>query len=125
MMMHRYNATIVVAALMLLTACTATTEESAIHFDLTQLNSEGLRGPADGLRALHYEFCIPDQPDVISEVRAIDPTLEIQRASSGRIGCGTNEVLCLGHTHQPQYREVLERLAQHPDVSEIHEAVFE
>jgi hypothetical protein len=113
---------------LLLTACTeppSTVAESAIQFDLQQLSSEGLRGPADGLRALHYEFCIPDRADIISEVRAIDPTLQLQRTSPGRIGCGVGEVLCLGHTHQAQFREVLGRLAQHPQVGEIHEAVFE
>ena len=120
--------TTTVCLLLLLTACTeppSTVEESVIPFDLQQLNSEGLRGPADGLRALHYEFCIPDRPDVISEVRAIDPTLQLQRSSPGRVGCGTGEVLCLGHTHQARFLEVLERLARHPLVGEIHETVFE
>jgi hypothetical protein len=123
--MGRYNMTLTVAVMMLLTACPATVKESAIHFDLKQLNSEGLRGPADGLRALHYEFCIPDRADVIREVRLIDPTLQIQRTSPGRIGCGADQALCLGHTHQPHYREVLKRLAQHPDTGEIYEATFE
>jgi hypothetical protein len=123
--MGRYNMTLTVAVMILLTACPAAVKESAIHFDLRQLNSEGLRGPADGLRALHYEFCIPDRADVIREVRAIDPTLQIQRSSPGRVGCGAGEILCLGHTHQARFREVLERLARHPQVGEIQEAVFE
>jgi hypothetical protein len=112
----------------LMTACTEPPTHTAtpsLHFDLKQLNSEGLRGPPDGLRALHYEFCIPDRPALISEMKAIDPTLQIQAASPGRIGCGEGEALCLGHTHQPRFREVLERLARHPEVGEIHEAVFE
>jgi hypothetical protein len=32
---------------------------SKITFDLEQLNENGLYGPPGGLRALHYEFCIP------------------------------------------------------------------
>jgi hypothetical protein len=32
---------------------------SKIDVDLANVNSEGLRGPPDGLRAVHYEFCIP------------------------------------------------------------------
>jgi hypothetical protein len=114
-----------VALLMACTESPTSTERSAIHFDPEQLNSEGLRGPADGLRALHYEFCIPDRPDVISEIRTIDPTLQLQRSSPGRIGCAVDQVLCLGHTHQSHFREVLERLIQHPGVGDIHEAVFE
>ncbi|MCK5191008.1 MAG: hypothetical protein KAR12_13230, partial [Methylococcales bacterium] len=30
-----------------------------IEFDITKLNQQGLYGPADGLRSLSYEFCIP------------------------------------------------------------------
>jgi heat shock protein HslJ len=99
--------------------------ESKIRFDLDRVDGDGLQGPPDGLRALHYEYCIPDRPEAIREVTAIDPTLQIQRGSPGRVGCGTGELLCLGHTHQPGYRAVLDRLAALPFVAEIHEAFFE
>jgi hypothetical protein len=99
--------------------------ETGIRFDLDRLNADGLQGPPDGLRALHYEYCIPDHPDAIREVSAIDPTLEIQGGSPGRVGCGEGELLCLGHTYQPNHRAVLELLAALPMVAEIHEAVFE
>ena len=99
--------------------------ESKIRFDLDRVDGDGLQGPPDGLRALHYEYCIPDRPEAIREVTAIDPMLQIQRGSPGRVGCGTGELLCLGHTHQPGYRAVLERLAALPFVAEIHEAFFE
>jgi len=99
--------------------------ESGIRFDLDRLDADGLQGPPDGLRALHYEYCIPDQPEAIREVTAIDPTLQIQQGSPGRVGCGAGELLCLGHTHQPDYRAVLERLAALLFVTDIHEAFFE
>jgi heat shock protein HslJ len=99
--------------------------ESGIRFDLNRLDVDGLQGPSDGLRALHYEYCIPDQPGAIREVTAIDPTLQIQRGSPGRVGCGKGELLCLGHTHQSGHRAVLERLAALPFVVEIQEAFFE
>jgi hypothetical protein len=99
--------------------------QSKIRFDLDRFDAEGLQGPPDGLRALHYELCIPDRPDAIGTVTGIDPTLEIHRGSPGRIGCGTTELLCLGHTHQRDYRAVLERLATLPFVKEIREAFFE
>ena len=38
---------------------------------------------------------------------------------------GVDELLCLGHTHQPGYRAVLERLSALPFVADIHEAFFE
>jgi hypothetical protein len=103
----------------------AATTRSKIRFGLDRVDANGLQGPPDGLRALHYEYCIPDQTEAIREVTAIDSTLQIQRGSPGRVGCGANELLCLGHTHQPVYRAVLEGLAALPFVIEIHEAVFE
>lgn len=99
--------------------------QTGLRFDISRLNEDGLQGPPDGLRALHYEYCIPDHPDVIREVSAIDPTLEMYRGSPGRIGCHGDELLCLGHTHQARFREVLERLDEHPAIGEIREAFFE
>jgi len=100
-------------------------ESGNIRFDLDRLDADGLQGPPAGLRALHYEYCIPARPEAIREVTAIDPTLQIQQGSPGRAGCGAGELLCLGHTHQPGHRKVLERLAALPFVVEIHEAFFE
>ena len=103
----------------------AATVRSKIRFDLDRLNPDGLQGPPDGLRALHYEYCIPDKPEAVRQVTAIDPTLQIQRGSPGRVGCAAGELLCLGHTHQPGHRAVLERLITLPFIAEIHEAFFE
>lgn len=99
--------------------------EPKIRFDMERLDADGLHGPPDGLRALHYEYCIPHRGYVVDEVARIDPTLNIQQDSPGRIGCGQGELLCLGHTHQPGYRAVLEQLAALPMVREIREAFFE
>ncbi len=98
---------------------------SKIRFDLKRLNADGLQGPPNGLKALDYEYCIPDNPHAIAQVRKIDPTAQIFRQSPGRIGCGESEVLCLGNTHQAGYREVLGRLAGLCFVREIREAFFE
>ncbi len=98
---------------------------SKIRFELYRLDIDGLQGPPDGLRALHYEYCIPDRPEAIRAVIAIDRTLQIQRGSPGRVGCGADELLCLGHTHQPSHRAVLEQLAGLSFVAEIREAFFE
>ena len=98
---------------------------SKIRFDLGRLNGDGLQGPPDGLRALHYEYCAPDRPGAIARIREIDPSLQIQRGARGRAGCGEHELLCLGHTHQAGYREVLQRLSRLCFVREIREAFFE
>ncbi len=98
---------------------------SKIRFELDRLDTDGLQGPPDGLRALHYEYCIPDRPEAIRAVIAIDRTLQFQRGPPGRVGCGADELLCLGHTNQPNHRAVLEQLTRLSFVAEIREAFFE
>lgn len=92
------------------------TEDAAalakVHLDLAAINADGLTGPADGLRAVSYEFCIPATEAAVAEVTAIDRTVEVQRGARGRIGCSAEQYLCVGSTHQPGCRDVLLRLAR-------------
>lgn len=96
-----------------------------LGFDLDRLDDRGLQGPPDGLRALDYEYCIPQGVDARSEVSAIDPSARFLPGSPGRIGCGTDQVLVIGNTHQPRFRGILAALAQLPYVEQIVECVFE
>jgi hypothetical protein len=98
---------------------------SKITFNLAPLNEEGLVGPPGGLRALHYEFCIPGDAVYEAQVRHIDPTIKIFQKSRGRIGCSEGEYLCLGSTHQPNFKTVLLTLANLPYVKRINQAFFE
>ena len=95
-----------------------------IRFDMSVLDPGGLYGPPDGLRALSYEFCIPDRPQIAAEVRALDKTVAMHKAR-GRIGCGDEQLLCIGHTHQTDFRAVLEALSALPYVARIDQAFFE
>jgi hypothetical protein len=111
---------------MVLAACAAAAPMSPkIAIDFTNVNAEGLRGPANGLRTVHYEFCIPAAERYEAEVRGIDATARFHRGSRGRIGCSRDEILVLGSTHQSGYREVLNRLAALPYVTRIQETHFE
>jgi hypothetical protein len=96
-----------------------------IGFDLAMIDDEGLIGEGDGRRALSYELCIPDRPDTIAEVLAIDPSARAQGSAPGRIGCAEDEVLVVGETHQPDFRSILLELASRDDVSRIEQAFFE
>ena len=99
---------------------------SKIQFDLNQLDEEGLAGPKDGKVALHYEFCVPNTTAYIRAVQKIDPSLQIQAGSTGRIGClRGKEVLCLGSTHQPNYRDILYQLASLEYIEKIQQTFFE
>ncbi len=79
----------------------------------------------DGLRSLDYEFCIPADPQLAAQVKAIDPTIVIHAGSKGRIKCSREEYLCLGSTHQPEFRTVLLKLAALPFVKQINQCFFE
>jgi hypothetical protein len=96
-----------------------------IAFDLNRLDENGLQGPSEGLRALHYEFCIPASQECVDEVTRIDTTLVVMKEAKGRIRCSGDEYLCLGNTHQKAYADVLVRLAQLPYVQRIEESFFE
>ncbi len=96
-----------------------------IGFDLSRLNASGLQGPPDGLRALDYEFCIPDGPAFRAQVAAIDPSARFHPGRRGRSGCTPDQVLVLGNTHQDGFRAILHALAGLPYVARIAEAVFE
>jgi hypothetical protein len=95
-----------------------------IRFDMSVLDASGLYGPPDGLRAMSYEFCIPDRPETAAEVRDLDKTVAMHKAR-GRIGCSNRQLLCIGHTHQADFRAVLEALSALPYVARIDQAFFE
>lgn len=109
--------------------CSSPAKEAAIQakiqLDLEAIGDDGLIGPPGGRRAMHYEFCIPADPQRAAEVQGIDPSVVISEDSQGRIGCGPDEWLCLGHTHQPEARDVLRRLARLPYVYVIRPCFWE
>ena len=96
-----------------------------LAFDLSALDAQGLIGPPDGKRALSYEFCIPAGAAQVAEVRGIDPSARFFPVSPGRIGCGADQQLVIGHTHQPDFASILRRLADLPYVERIEPSHFE
>jgi hypothetical protein len=98
---------------------------ATIAFDLEAIGPDGLVGPADGRRALDYEFCIPAGDGSQAQVAGMDPTARFMPGSPGRIGCAEGQVLVLGHTHQPGFVQVLLQLAKLPYVTRIQRAWFE
>lgn len=96
-----------------------------IEIDLDDLDDQGLRGPSDGKVAVSYEFSIPDSEECRARVKAVDSTVQFMPGSSGRIGAGKHQCLCIGSTHQPNFRSVLYALAELPFIERIIVCDFE
>jgi len=96
-----------------------------VTFDISGLTKDGLRGPPDGRRAVSYEFCIPNTDVAKAKVKAIDPTVKFMAGSRGRIGCTRDQCLCIGSTHQKDFKSVLRALAELPFIERIDECFFE
>ena len=116
-----------------LTACQAASlqtpagapDPAKIKFRLDDIGADGLRGPADGLVAVSYEFCVPGNEPVYREVRRLDASLQLHPGASGRSGCAKDQTLAIGNTNQPGWRGVLDALSSLDYVSAINECFFE
>ena len=100
-------------------------EAVKIRFPLDDIRPDGLRGPPDGLTSVAYEFCVPSDASVYRELLQIDPALQIQPASSGRVGCLASQSLVIGETGQAGWRDTLGALSRLDYVEEIRECHFD
>ncbi len=96
----------------------AESPEDKITFDLSAISPAGLIGNQQSLRSVGYEFCIPAQANTVKAVKAIDSTVQFSR-SRGRIVCQNHQYLCIGETHQPDWKAVLLKLADLDYVKKI------
>ncbi len=96
-----------------------------ITFDLEMLNDEGLYGPPDGLRSLDYRFCIPKNERYKNEVMQIDPGIKIYNGSGSIQSCNEDQYLCIGNTHQKDFKQILLKLAALDYVKKIDEMIWE
>lgn len=96
-----------------------------ITFDISTTSRERLNSPPDRLRSVSYEFCIPAKEQFLTEVKAIDPSVIFHASSRGRIGCQTNQYLCIGTIQSPQWKEILLSLARLDYVERIDQFLGE
>ena len=99
--------------------------QDKIAFDLSQIHPDGLTGPPYGLVSVSYEFCIPKDKEHLDRVLAIDSTIKSVSEAPGRIGCGKTEYLCVGDTHNPRWREILQQIATLDFVKGIERTYWE
>ena len=94
-----------------------------MDFSFSKLDKKGLikkRGTS-----LAYEFCIPNESEYLDKIKSIDKTIAIYKSSTGRIGCGENQILCIGETMDKNYKEIIIALTNLPYVKNINESFFE
>ena len=96
-----------------------------ITFDLNQIGDDGLSLKPDSKVAFDYEYCIPADEKIKAEIKRIDPSLKVMPHSRGRIGCSKSQWLCMGNTHQKNWRKILMQLAELDDIDRIDQAFFE
>lgn len=97
--------------------------ESKMNFEFSKLYKNGLikkRGTS-----LAYEFCIPNNETYLDKIKEIDESISIYKSGSGRIGCYNNEILCIGETHNKDYKRILTQIAELEYVKSINESFFE
>ncbi len=87
-----------------LTACAGA--EKKWDFDPEMLDKQGL---VNGV-ALDFEFCIP--PSARSEVLGIFPEISFYPHSPGRIACSEEELLSIGNSLAPGFKEKLAQLGE-------------
>ena len=97
--------------------------EKKMNFEFSKLDKNGLRKSKG--TSLAYEFCIPNEEEKINQIKKIDETIKLYHSSQGRIGCGQNEVLCIGETANKDYKSILIKLTKLPYVKNINESFFE
>ena len=94
-----------------------------MNFEFSKLYKNGLikkRGTS-----LAYEFCIPNNETYLDKIKEIDESISIYKSGSGRIGCSNNEILCIGETHNKDYKRILTQIAELEYVKSINESFFE
>ena len=92
---------------------------------MNEIDENGLIGPPDGKVAVDYEFCIPYDNAHLQEIKEIDPDIGCDYGPTGRIGCTNNEYLCIGNTHQKDFRSILCKLSTLGYVERIDRTFWE
>lgn len=95
---------------------------SKIEFDYSRIDDDGLNR---GEVAIDYEFCIPAEDHHLHEVLAIDEDARVMKSSKGRIGCTSQQWLCILSTHHPKWKERLYAIASLPYVERILQTFYE
>lgn len=95
-----------------------------IGFDISTIDENGLRGPANGKTSVAYEFCILSRQTAWLEVQKIDPSLKFN-SGPGRIACAKDYWCILGTTSGKDWEARLIGIAKLASIKKIEETVWE
>ena len=101
--------------------CSNNLYKKKVKFDIDQIDDNGLRKGV----SVSYEYCIPKSSLYKNLVLEIDPEVKFQEKAKGRIGCKKDQILCLSHTHQNNFKKVLKNLSKQDFIDQIFECFFE
>ncbi len=93
-----------------------------IEFDYSVLDKDGM---LTSVAAVDYEFCIPKDDKKVSEIKAIEPNVQIPAMAKGRIGCSKDEYLCIVSTRGDKWKDKLYAIASLPYVKRIIQTHYE
>jgi hypothetical protein len=74
---------------------------------------------------INYEFCIPGNDETVKEVMSIDSTVGVYKNSKGRSGCSDAEWLCIGSSHQKNFKSIILALTKLNYIRKISETFWE
>ena len=100
------------------------TDTSKINFDLNKFTEDGIEKMTGG-GYINYEFCIPGNDETLKEVMSIDSTVGAYKNSKGRSACLDKEWLCIGSSHQKNFKNVLWALTKISYIRKISQTFWE
>jgi len=102
-------------------------DSSKINFDLNKFTKDGILLTSDKESSgyIDYEFCIPAGDEYFKEVSNIDSTLALYKTSKGRSKCSDLEWLCIGSSHQKNFKDVILALAKLSYIRQISQTFWE
>ncbi|MCC7332398.1 MAG: hypothetical protein IT232_07305 [Flavobacteriales bacterium] len=95
-----------------------------IKIKLSEFDENGLIGDEDGKVALEYEFCVPNNNEVLNEIKEIDSGIKPVKGK-GRTKCSENSILLIGNSHQKDIKKILCKLSQLEYITEINPVYWE
>ena len=100
---------------------------SKINFKLSNFTEDGMMMMPDKESSgyINYEFCIPARDEYFKEVSGIDTTLALYKTSKGRSKCSDKEWLCIGSSHQKNFKDVILALAKLSYIRQISQTFWE